>query len=201
MAEAARRLMTVEEFLDWDDGTDRRYELVDGIVRMMVTPLDNHGTIVANITIAIGRHLRPECRVVTESGLVPKNRSRSYYEADLSVTCAPPVPGGTRPVPDPLVVIEVLSPSTEKFDRDRKALDYRSLPSVEEIVLVSTSVRRVEIWRRVGERWIGIDFIGDAVARFECLGIDVPLADIYRNVAFATDDAETGGALLEPSQG
>lgn len=183
MSAPAPKLMTVEEFLRWDDGTDRKFELVDGVVRLMAPPPDTHGTIVVNTALAIGRQLRPDCRIIAEAGLRP----RSFYQADLAITCAPPVPGGSRMIEHPVVIIEVLSPGTADHDRERKALDYRSFPSIQEVVLIATTARHVEIWRRDGERWNGHDFIGDAVARLESFAIDLPLIDVYRNVVLAPE--------------
>ena len=88
MAEAARRRWTLEEFLAFDDGTDRRYELFDGEIVAMAPTSDVHGALVARLAVRIGAGLRPPCEVVIEAGIVPPERADSWYEADLAVTCA-----------------------------------------------------------------------------------------------------------------
>jgi Uma2 family endonuclease len=178
MAEPAEKRWTVEEFLAWDDGTDRRYELVDGQIAAMAPPSEAHGTIVANLTIAIGRQLRAPCRVVGEAGVVPTDRDDTYHQADLLVTCSPPARGRPHPV-DPVLIVEVLSPSTAVHDRGRKVEDYSRLPSVEEILLVSSEERRVRYWRRDGSRWIVEDLIGEAELRLETVPDPIPLAAVY----------------------
>lgn len=182
MTDAAQKLMTVPAFLDWDDGTDRRYELVRGEVRAMAPATDAHGTIVVNAAARLSAALRPPCRVVSKAGIVLPDRADTYFVADLAVTCSPPERGRVH-LADPLLVVEVLSPSTAAHDRGAKLYDYRRIASVAEIVLVSTEERRVELWRRDGERWIVQDLIGEAVARLESVGADLALADLYRNVA------------------
>jgi len=76
-------------------------------------------------------------------------------------------------------VIEVLSPSTVEHDRGRKAYDYRRIPSVQEIVLVASEQRHVEVWRRRGAKWEVEDPIGDAALELESLWLTVPFAPIY----------------------
>ena len=102
VAEPAEKRWTVDEFLAWDDGTDRRYELVDGQVVAMAPPSETHGTIVANLTVRSGSQLRAPCRVVGEAGVTAAERSDTYYQADLLVTCAAPDAGTpVSPGPDP----------------------------------------------------------------------------------------------------
>ena len=141
MAEAAERHWTVEEFLDWDDGTDRRYELVGGQIVAMAPPTEAHATIVSNLTIRIGAQLRPPCRVVGELGVRLEGRDDSFYQFDLAVTCAAPDPA-RRYVAQPELIVEVRSPSTALHDRGRKLDHYRQLPSLKEILLVASEERR-----------------------------------------------------------
>jgi Uma2 family endonuclease len=178
MAQPAEKRWTVDEFLAWDDGTDRRYELVDGQIVAMAPASEAHGTIVANLAIRIGSQLRAPCRVVGEAGVVAIDRNDTYYQADLLVTCAPPERGRPHPV-DPVLIIEVLSPSTAVHDRGRKVEDYSRLPSVKEILLVASEERRVRYWRRDRPRWIVEDLIGEADLRLEIVPGSIPLAAIY----------------------
>jgi Uma2 family endonuclease len=90
MAESAAKRMSLAEFLEWDDGTDTRYELIDGRERAMAPPTLAHGTIVANLARHIGNRLKPPCRVVVEAGLIPVDRADTWYQADLVVTARRP---------------------------------------------------------------------------------------------------------------
>ena len=80
---------------------------------------------------------------------------------------------------DPVLIIEVLSPSTAVHDRGRKVEDYSRLPSVKEILLVSSEERRVRSWRRDGRRWIVEDLIGEAELPLDTVPDPIPLAAIY----------------------
>ncbi len=182
MATAAPKRMTLTEFLEWDDGTDTRYELVDGRIVAMAPPAEAHGTIVGNFAYELRRHLKPPCRVVPEAGIVPPEHDDAYYQADLAVTCAPPE-RGRRHVAEPILIVEVLSPSTAQHDRGTKLPDYADLPSVREILLVASTERRVELWRRDGPRWTVERLIGEAELRLETIDAALPLAAVYANVA------------------
>jgi Uma2 family endonuclease len=92
MAGAAEKRWTVEEFLDWDDGTDRRHELVDGRIVAMAPPSEAHAAIVSNLTIRIGAQLRPPSRTLNAFGVRLEGRADCFYQFDLAVTCAPPMP-------------------------------------------------------------------------------------------------------------
>jgi Uma2 family endonuclease len=182
MATPAPRRMTLAEFLEWDDGTDTLYELIDGQVIAMAPARDAHGTIIANLVLAIGPQLTPPCRIVSNAGITRPERADSYYIADLAVTCDRPADQRFF-LPEPRLIVEVLSRSTAAHDRGRKGEEYRYIPSVETILFVFSDERRVELWRREGERWVIEDYIGEAAVRLDSLGIDLPLAAIYANIA------------------
>lgn len=178
MAEPAEKRWTIEEFLVWHDGTDRRHELIDGQIVAMAPPSEANATIVINLGAELRSRLPPPRRVLGEAGVLLADRSDTSYRAGLAVTCAPPERGRDH-VPDPVLLVEVLSPSTEVHDRGRKVEDYSRLPSVKEILLVSSEERRVRYWRRDGARWIVEDLIGEAQLSLEMAGKPIPLAAIY----------------------
>ena len=178
VSEPAAKRWTIEEFLAWDDGTDRRYELVGGEVVAMAPPSEAHSAIVMNLGLALGTRLKPPCRALVEVGVQLPDRADAYYQADLAITCAPAQPGRHH-VAEPVLIVEVLSPSTAVRDRIRKLDDYRQIPSVREILLVASQERRVQHWRRDGERWVVEDRIGDAELRPEVVDPPIPLGAIY----------------------
>jgi Uma2 family endonuclease len=178
MAHAAEKRMTVAEFLDWDDGTDIRYELIDGRPLAMAPVAPGHSVIIANATYELRSRLKRPCYVGSEAGVERPDRDDTFYEADLVVSCTPVQPQMAA-IPDPVVVIEVLSPSTLEHDRGRKAYDYRRIGSVQEIVLLSSEQRHVVIWRRRGAKWEVEDLIGDVALELEAVGVAIPLAALY----------------------
>ena len=92
MATLAPRRMTLAEFLEWDDGGDRRYELVDGFTVMMAPATEAHGELAARLTMQIGSRLQPPCRVISEAGIAIPDRADSYYIADLGRSRIAPAP-------------------------------------------------------------------------------------------------------------
>ena len=181
MASPAPKRMTLAEFLEWDDGTDRRYELLDGVPVMMAPTLEAHGELAAALGAEIRARLRPPCRVISKAGILIPDRADTYYVADLAVTCAPREPG-RRMVTEPVLVIEVLSPSTSQVDRWRKVADYRTLPSVQEILVAFSDERRVEVQRRTPDAWRVEDLIGKAEISLSCCNTALPLDVIYRDL-------------------
>ena len=150
MAEPAEKRMSLAAFLEWDDGTDARYELVDGRIVAMAPPVEAHGTIVANLAAVIRPRLKSPCRVVIEAGITPPDRADSWYRADLVVTCAPPE-RAARAIAEPRLIVEVLSPSTAAHDRGVKLADYRRIASVEWLARAQPSA----LWLRRPSRGEG----------------------------------------------
>jgi Uma2 family endonuclease len=181
MTSPAPKRMTLAEFLQWDDGTDCRYELLDGMPVMMAPTLEAHGELAAALAMQLGSRVRRPCRVISEAGIVIPDRAETYYVADLAVTCAPREPGRSMVV-DPVLVVEVLSPSTGQVDRWRKVADYRTLPTVQEILVVFSDERRVEVQRRTPDGWRVEDLIGQAENALACCDAPVPLHAIYRDL-------------------
>jgi Uma2 family endonuclease len=143
MATALSKRMSLAEFLVWDDGTDRRYELVDARVIAMAPPAGAHAVIVMNLGRQLGNRLKPPCYVAAEAGVVPPDRADTWYQADLVVTCTPLSPGA-RWLPEPALIAEALSASTSMCGFKAKLPDYQRMPSVGEILLISSEERRVE---------------------------------------------------------
>jgi Uma2 family endonuclease len=139
--------MTVGEFLRWDDGTDTRYELVDGEVVAMNPPQAPHARLAAVLGFALERRLPRGCGVYAGGGAVLPGDDHNYRVPDLAVSC---VASKEHWVEEPRLVVEILSKSTQKHDMTGKLAFYRSLPTIEEILLVRFDQRWCELWQRVG---------------------------------------------------
>ena len=154
MADAALKLpplMTVTEFLDWPgDGTDTRYELVDGVLRAMAPASDAHGTIMlrlGHILIAQLDAKKSTCRVVGAPGIQPHlGADWNFRIPDLGVTCSPNRQGEIM-MPLPVLLVEVLSPgNASKTWENVRA--YSTLPSVREILVLHQGRIRAELLLR-----------------------------------------------------
>jgi len=181
MASPAPQRMTLAAFLEWDDGTDRHYQLIDGVPVMRMPATEAHGELAAALMLEIGSRLKRSCRVISGAGITVPNRSDTYYIADLAVTCAPREQG--RPMGgEPALVVEVLSPAVGKVDYVRKVADYRTLPSVEEILIAFHDERRITLQRRMPDGWRVEDLIGQASIGLGVCDGPIPLDALYREL-------------------
>jgi Uma2 family endonuclease len=144
--------MTVEEFLYWDDGTDIRYELVAGFLVAIAPPWERHGLLAARLAGRLEGALtgRRACRAIPEAGVLEPDRSDTFFVADIAVTCTSY--GRRQYVEDPILLVEILSPSTERHDRRIKIPAYQQIPSVHEMLVVDSGARYLALNRRQGEQ-------------------------------------------------
>lgn len=176
--------MTVAEFYDWHDGTDTRYELVRGEPMAMATPSPRHAILVDNIHLAFSARLRPPCRSWLGVGVAHRDHDDQCRIPDVFVSCEPLPP---RHFSSPRLIVEVLSPSTEKEDRTDKLDFYKSFGSVELILFVWQDKRRAELHSREGVRWPAQDFIGTGAVPLAMLDLSLSLDEIYAGLDLPTE--------------
>ena len=187
MTVALRRPMTLEEFLAWERRQELRYEFDGARPVAMTGGTVEHSEIATNLVEALRRRLqgRP-CRAFRgDLKIVVAGRIRY---PDATVTCSP-VPRGTDVIPEPVVVFEVLSASTAATDRIEKNEEYRLTPSIRRYVMLEQARCAATVFARMGGDWAGHLLTGDAVLAMPEIGVDLPLAELYAGIEFATDDA------------
>ena len=190
MAEAAERLMTVAEFLRWDDGTDRRYELVHGRPVMMAPPGRLHGLLAVALGAEIRARLQAPCNVQAEAGIVFPHDDFDVFVADLAVSCTPPT---DEPwCPEPVMIVEILSEGTRTTDLTVKLRPYRRLPSLRHLLLVETREPRIEHWRRIDDGWQVRDLGPGDVLRLEDLGVELEVDALYRDLPLGDATRDKG---------
>ena len=143
--------MSLAEFLQWPgDGSAKHHELVDGVVRAMAPAAATHGIIQARLAYLFTRRLdedKRRCSVMTEGAVVPRLRANMNLRVpDLVVTCVP-IAQGQITVPEPVLLVEILSLSNEMETRE-KVWVYSTIPSVREILLVHSTRASAELFRR-----------------------------------------------------
>lgn len=188
-SEAALKGMTLDDFLRWQDGGDTRYELIDGLPVAMAPPARAHGILCARLAGALDAALRSRrpCNVQAEAGIARADRADTCYIADLAVTCRPHE-RGEQLVGDPILVVEILSPGTERHDRQIKVPAYRQIASVAEILLIDSESLYAEILRREGERWTSeIVRGGEGELFLAALGLRLGMADLYDGIDLAPE--------------
>jgi Uma2 family endonuclease len=184
MSEAVAPL-TLEAFLEWERRQPLRYEF-DGIGAVAMTGgTAAHATIGINAVLALMRRLDGSgCRVFNGDLKVMADGRVRY--PDASVTCTP-VPRGSDFVPDPVVVFEVLSPSTAAVDRIVKNEEYRATESIQHYVMLEPDRMAATVFSRKDEDWIGRLLAGDAALDLPALRISIPLAEFYTNADLEPD--------------
>ena len=171
MAEAAgTRQMTAAEYLAWERQQEERYEFHLGEVFLMLGGSARHAFLAARCVTELSNRLPQDCKVMTSDLRVAASPGSHYVYADAVAVCGEiEIAEGTNDVlANPCVVVEVLSPSTEKFDRGEKWEAYQRLEHLRDYLLVSQRAQRVEHYRRAGDTW-----------RYQALtgGDEVQLAD------------------------
>lgn len=163
-----------------------RYELIDGLVYDMTGSSPEHGTITTNVLTLLKQQLRKggSCRVYQDQYVaIPGKPS---VVPDVVLTCALSDWDKSKrlkpfKIQSPLIVVEVLSPSTERYDRAEKFARYQCCPTLEVYVLISQDEPHVEIYRRA-TGWKQELFLSDQVIMLDQLDLELPLAVIYEGV-------------------
>jgi Uma2 family endonuclease len=178
--------MTVEEYLHLDHTSlERRYEYIDGQLTLLAGGTADHATISANIISVLRGLLRGSpCRVLTSDAKVRLSETRYVYP-DVTVSCNEQDRGRVDSIHFPHLVIEVLSPGTEGYDRGKKALSYRECPTIQEYMLVDTQSPVVEIFHREKNNlWLlATSQLHDQV-HIASLGLSLPTTAIYEDIIF-----------------
>ena len=149
----AYRKITASEFLAIDFGTDKKFELSDGVIQMMTGGSSLHAHVALNIQTFLRVKLRGSGCVPFNSDMALRISDTDVRYPDVTVYCGNPVDFGKEPVlsfDDPVVIIEVLSPSTTMFDQGTKLDEYRRLSSVATIAFVDPVNELTRTFQRTG---------------------------------------------------
>lgn len=182
------RDMTVDEFFDWAETVDGRWQLRDGEPEMMSPGSLTHGVIQANLTALLVPHLRARgdgCRAMITPGVTPRLRSdRNMRVPDIGVTCTPRQEG--RAMAEPRLLVEILSPSNAR-QTWANVWAYATIPSLAEILIVSSTACAADLlrrrpdgsWPEKADRIAGSDML-----ELRSVGLSVPLSEVYRDTPF-----------------
>ena len=190
MSAALRKPMTVDEFLDWENRQELRYEF-DGFAPVAMTGgTVRHGLIQSNLISALAPRLRGgPCRVLGSHTKIAVAGRIRY--PDALVYCSA-TPQGILVVTDPVVVFEITSPGTASVDSIQKNREYRDTPSIQRYVMLGQDVAGASVFTRAGGDWVGHLIDGDAVLSMPEINADLPMSEIYEGITFpdpAADDA------------
>ena len=175
--------LTLEAYLAWENEQPEKHEFHRGEVFAMVGARRAHGCVVANLSREIGNQLKGSpCRVFTEGMKVQIGEDTVLYP-DIFVTCDRDDLATEMIFRAPTLVVEVLSPSTQAYDRSLKFALYRRIPSLQEYILVDPDTRRVEAFRRGADGLWDLHDLSDG-DRLEAasIGARVPLAEVFDGI-------------------
>jgi Uma2 family endonuclease len=179
MLNLVEKLMSLDEFLVWERDRPEKYEYASGVITMMTGASLAHVTITMNLTFALRQVLRGTgCRPFANDAKVIAGTSVRY--PNVAVTCKP-ISDADDVVPEPILIIEVISPSTEREDRGRKKFDYFATPSIRQYAIVEQDARRIDLYTRAGDHWTDEVVEGDAILDLSSIGVEMSLNTIYED--------------------
>ena len=189
MSALPKAVYTPEEYLALDREAEFKSEYHAGEIFAMAGASENHDTITVNVTVSLGSQVRGgPCRLSTADMRVHLPEADRYTYPDVTVVCGErQFADGRRDVLlNPTLVVEVLSPSTEAYNRGDKAKAYRQLASLQEYLLIAQDRPHVELYTRQADgRWLlsEADQL-EAVVHLASIRCDLTLADVYEGVSF-----------------
>ena len=180
------RQMSVEEFLDFAENSEDRYEYIDGEPRQMTGGKLNHFRIIHRIQVLLESGLADsECEVIA-AGMFVRGGDKRLLAPDVSVVCGEPeTEADTRILLNPILVVEVTSPSSIEHDRISKREYYRDVPSIQAYLIVDQHRVLVELYTRSETGW-HIQCFSDLDDEVPLTALDcsLPLRDIYQRIDF-----------------
>ena len=181
--------MTLEEYLEFDYNAEGRYEYFDGEVFEMSGGSPEHSLLGSQIGFLLRRELNPKgCSVYNSEVLIKVPAMLPYRYGDVSALCGKPIYedlGNQRLLINPTLIVEVLSPSTEKFDRDLKFKAYKSIEGLHEYLLVSQSQKFVTLYTKYNEKfWFQSEYVEGETLKLESLECELSVDEIYQGIIF-----------------
>jgi Uma2 family endonuclease len=180
------------EYLQGEENSPIKYEYRDGEVYAMAGASNTHVIITGNVFAILRNHLRGSgCQAYISDTKAHIESINTYYYPDVIVSCNQKDKAFHNFLRYPCLIIEVLSPTTEAFDRGDKFADYRKLASLQEYVLVSQNRINVEVFRRNSEgQWVLYSYEPGENIHLESINFNCPIADVYEDVNFETATGE-----------
>jgi Uma2 family endonuclease len=185
---------TPAEYFAWEEQQQVRHEYIDGEVYAMTGGTLNHGRIALNVAFLLKNHLRGSgCQIGNSDCRVNIHTSSNYVYPDVSVTCDQIDKTNTQYITYPCLIVEVLSSSTEAYDRGNKFKLYRRNPILQEYALVDSETMAIELFRKADDdKWRIIDYEPGDIVELSSIQLTFSIEQVYEDIVFAT---EPGAAL------
>jgi len=186
----AQTYLTPEEYLAFERKATTKHEYLNGQIVAMSGASFAHNFITVNIATHLNIQLmNGECRVATSDMRVKVTEIDAYFYPDVVVVCGEPVPEDNvfDTLLNPTVIVEVLSPSTETYDRGEKFEYYQQIASLKDYILISQDKVHIEHYCRQGAGWLQTEFqeLSDVLS-LRSIDCELRLQDVYRRVEVAS---------------
>ena len=179
--------MTLEEYLEFDYNAEGRYEYFNGEGFEMSGGSPEHSLLGNRVGRLLGNKIETKgCLVFNTEVQIKVPSLPPYRYADVSALCGKPIYedlGNQRLLINPTLIVEVLSPSTEKYDRDLKFKEYKSIESLQHYLLISQSEKFVTLYTRHNEKfWFQSEYVEGETLLLESLECDLSVDEIYQGI-------------------
>jgi Uma2 family endonuclease len=189
MSTQPKPYITEEQYLEIEEGSEQRHEYLDGEMFPIETCSLPHATILPNLIVTLVRELKgSSCRVFSSTLRVRVSRTGLYTYPDIAVICGKPEMldkgKGKDTVTNPKAIVEILSPTTQTYDRGDKFVHYRTIPFLQDYLLISQDQVRAEHWAKQPDGgWLFHEISGpEAIIVLESIGVRFGLSEAYDGV-------------------
>jgi Uma2 family endonuclease len=176
-----REKMTVDEFLAWSESREGRHELVDGVVYAQASERAAHAEMKLAVAVALRDAIRragAPCRTLPD-GMAVRVAARTVFEPDAMIYCGPKLPPDTIFVPNPMIVVEVISPTTGRNDHTRKVAGYFLIESVTHYLIVDPDDKLIVHHQRGTDGVILTHVIKQGMVKLDPPGVEFSLDALY----------------------
>jgi Uma2 family endonuclease len=194
IADPKSSYLTPLEYLEWEEQQPLKYGYIDGEIYAMTGGTIPHNIIAINLATVLKGHLRGKgCKVLGSDAKVGISENGPYHYPDVTVTCDPRDKKAVQAIYHPCLIIEVLSPSTEGFDRGDKFKHYRRIDTLREYVLINSDRPNVECYHlNEREKWELTAYSAEEngvlpeeiTLELKSIDLVLPLAMVYEDVEF-----------------
>ena len=189
MVTALSKPITVEDYLAQEEVAEEKSEFIQGEIIKMAGASANHNRLAVNFSRLLPLDVNDQSYeiFISDMKLWPPHFTNYFYPDVMVIKDEPCFTNDKQTaVTNPCLIAEILSTSTEGFDKNQKFAFYRTIPELEEYVLIDQQDYRVELYRKVGDRqWLLTELIGqEDVLTLESVRVEITLADLYKRVNF-----------------
>ena len=185
MGHAARvAVMTADEYLAWEAVQTERHDFVDGEVFAMARAEDRHVTVSLNVAMALRQHLAGStCRTFMADMKVAAAHDRSFFYPDVVVTCSESDRASPVVKREPVLIVEVLSPSTAAYDLGEKFTAYTDIGTLQEVAFIDLDTRRSNVCRKGADGlWVLHPFGPADAVHFASVSLQLPAETLFAEV-------------------